>query len=270
LKDDTGYLSERGGFGHPVVAVVLGWLCAALLFVASVMTLLLSNDITAPSLPPPPAKPNLLTSTVVYFANERQRWSQEVVSGCLFAAGFVALAALAVFLSRREGPPDLWGTLMVVPLSIGAALGAGSALLSLGAEQAAIDPHICDCKYSSTQLIAQDRGLILANNSASWMLYGFFALAAVAFALGALSDIGYSLGRGWRSLAGVISALFIVGLVASVLGASTLNDIVVGIGGGILLPVWAIWTGRIVGRSLNRRRDDLQSGPAVHPPPLGA
>jgi hypothetical protein len=112
------------------------------------MTLLLSNDITAPSLPPLPAKPNLLTATIVYFANERQRWTQEVVSGCLFAAGFVALAALAVFLSRREGPSDLWGTLMVVPLSIGAALGVGSALLSLGAEQAAIDSHICDCKYS--------------------------------------------------------------------------------------------------------------------------
>ncbi|HEX3326554.1 MAG TPA: hypothetical protein VHV50_06130 [Actinomycetota bacterium] len=250
MTDDTGYRLERSVLGHPAVPVVMGWLTAALLFAGSVMTLLLSNDITAPALPPPPAKPNLLTSTVVYFANERQRWTQEVVSTCLFAAGFVALAGLAVFLSRRHGAPDLGGTLMVVPLSIGAALGVGSALLSLGAEQAALDPHICDCKYSSTQIISQGRGLILANNSASWMLYGFFALAAVAFAVGALSAVGVDLGRGWRYLAEVIAVLFVVGLVASVVGASTLNDIIVGIGGGILLPVWAIWTGRKVRLSL--------------------
>jgi hypothetical protein len=82
------------------------------------------------------------------------------------------------------------------------------------------------------------------------MLFGFFALAAVAFAVGALSAVGVDMGRGWRYLADVIAVLFVVGLVASVVGASDLNDIIVGIGGGILLPVWAIWTGRKVRLSL--------------------
>jgi hypothetical protein len=132
---------------------------------------------------------------------------------------------------------------MVVALSIGAALGVGSVLLTLGAEQSAIDPHVCDCKYSATQLISQDRALNMANNAGSWMLFGFFALAAVAFAIGALWDVGAGMSRAWRYLSGLIAVLFIVGLVASIVGASDLNDIVVGIGGGILLPVWAIWTG---------------------------
>jgi hypothetical protein len=242
----TAAREERGaGSAAPVV---LGWLCAATLFAASVMTLLLSRDITAPALPALSGPPNLLRETVNYFANERQRWTQEVISGCLFAAGFVLLALVAVFLSRRRRVPDLWGTLMVVPLSIGAAVGVASALLSLGTEQAALDPHICDCKYSATQLIAQERDLILANNAASWLLYGFFALAAVGFAIGGTSEVGADMGPGWRYLSEVIAALFIVGLVASVVGASTLNDIVVGIGGGILLPVWAIWTGNKVRR----------------------
>jgi hypothetical protein len=241
-------MAERDRLASSAAPVVLGWLCAVMLFVASVMTLLLSNDISAPALPRLSGPPNLLTETVSYFANERQRWAQEVISGCLFAAGFVALAALAVFLSRRSRTRDVGGTLMVVALSIGAALGVASALLSLGTEQAAIDPHICDCKYSATQLIAQQRDLILANNAGSWLLYGFFALAAVAFAVGAFTDAGTDMGKGWKYLSEVIAALFIVGLLASVFGASTLNDIVVGFGGGILLPVWAIWTGRKVRR----------------------
>ncbi|MEA2508027.1 MAG: hypothetical protein QOG21_109 [Actinomycetota bacterium] len=244
---------EADGLGGSAAPVILGWLCAAMLFAASVMTLLLSNDISAPALPRLSGPPNLLTETVSYFANERQRWTQEVVSGCLFAAGFVALALLAVFVSRRRRTADLGGSLMVVPLSIGAALGVGSALLSLGAEQAALDPHICDCKYSATQLISQGRALIMANNAGSWLLYGFFALAAVAFAVGALTDVGSDMGHGWRYLSEAIAALFIVGLVASIIGASTLNDIVVGIGGGILLPVWAIWTGQKVRRFATER-----------------
>jgi hypothetical protein len=241
-------VAERERLGISAAPVLLGWLSAAMLFVASVMTLLLSNDISAPALPNLSGPPNLLTETVSYFANERQRWTQEVVSGCLFAAAFVALALLAVFVSRRRRTADLGGSLMVVSLSIGAALGVASALLSLGTEQAALDPHICDCQYSATQLIAQQRDLILANNAGSWLLFGFFALAAVAFAVGALTDVGADMGRGWRYLCEAIAALFIVGLVASIIGASTVNDIVVGIGGGILLPVWAIWTGQKVRR----------------------
>jgi hypothetical protein len=244
---EAGELDRHSGSLAPVV---LGWFCAATLFAGSVMTLLLSNDITAPALPEVQGPPNLLRATVAYFANERQRWTQEVISTCLFAAGFVALAGLAVFISRRRRIPDLWGALMVIALSIGAALGVGSALLTLGTEQAALDPHICDCKYSAIQLISQERDLILANNAGSWLLYGFFALAALAFAIGGLSDVGSDMGRGWRLLSEAIAALFIVGLVASILGASDLNDIVVGIGGGILLPVWAIWTGQKIRRFL--------------------
>jgi hypothetical protein len=241
-------MHERDRLSGSLVPVVLGWLCAATLLAASVMTLLLSLDITAPAPPELTGPPDLLRSTVVYFANERERWTQEVISGCLFAVGFVLLAGLVVFLSRRHGTPDLSGSLMVVASSIGAALGVGSVLLSLGAEQSAIDPHVCDCKYSATQLIAQGRALNLANNAGSWMLFGFFALAAVTFAIGASSEVGADMARGWRYLSGLIAAVFIVGLVASIVGASDLNDIVVGIGGGILLPVWAIWTGQKVRR----------------------
>jgi hypothetical protein len=236
-------MTERDRPSASLVPVAMGGLCAAALFAASVMTLLLSNDITAPAPTELTGPPNLLRSTVVYFANERERWTQEVISGCLFAAGFILLAGLAVFLSRWRGIRAVSASLMVVALSIGAALGVGSVLLALGAEQAAIDPHICDCKYSSMQLIAQGRALNLANSAGHWLLFGFLALAAVAFAIAALSDVGAGMARGWRYLSGLIAAMFIVGLVASIVGASDLNDLVVGIGGGILLPVWAIWTG---------------------------
>jgi hypothetical protein len=246
-------VEKRDRLSGSSVPVGLGWLCAAALFAASVMTLLLSYDITAPALPESAGPPNLLRSTVVYFANERQRWTQEVISGCLFVVGFVLVAALAVFLSRRGKISDVPASLMVVALSIGAALGVGSILLSLGAEQAAIDPHVCDCKYSATQLITQGGALRLANSAGDWLLYGFFALAAVAFLVAALSEIGSDMGRGWSYLSGAIAALFIVGLLASVLGASDLYDIIVGVGGGILLPVWAIWTGQRVRRFVSDR-----------------
>jgi hypothetical protein len=235
------------------VPMGLGWLCAVVLFAASVMTLLLSYDITAPAPTQVTGPPNLLRSTVLFFANERERWTQEVIAGCLFAAGFVLLAAVAVFLSRRRGIPDVSASLMVVALAIGAALGVGSALFSLGAEQAAIDPHLCDCKYSAMQLIARGGALDVANSAGDWLLYGFFALAAVAFSVAAVSEIGSDMGRGWRYLAGAIAALFVIGLVASVVGASDLYDIIVGIGGGILLPLWAIWTGQKVGNFLADR-----------------
>jgi hypothetical protein len=227
------------------LAPMLGWLCAAFFFVASVMTLLLSFDITAPAPTPLPRnRPNLLTGTAAFFANERERWSQEVISGILFAAGFVALVGIAIVLSHRRGEIELAGRLMVASLGIGAALGTAAALSQLGAEQIAIDPHLCDCKYSSLQVIAQGRTLALIQGSGDWLLYGFFALAAVAFAVAAVPAIASEMGRGWRVLSVVIAALFIVGLIASAAGASTLNDLVVGIGGGLLIPVWAVWTGR--------------------------
>lgn len=223
--------------------VALGWFAAATFFIATVMTLLLSYDITAPALPAPPSKPNLLTSTVVLFANERQRWVQEVISGSLFTAGFVALVGVAILLSRRRGHSDRGGSLMVAALGIAAALGAGSVLLGLGAEQAALDPHICDCKYSATQIISQGRAWTVITGSSDWLLYGFLALAAVAFAIGAFSAVGADMGSRWKAISAVIAGLFVLGLVASALGASDLNDLVVGIGGGILIPVWAVWTG---------------------------
>lgn len=236
-------MKERSNLGALGLPVVVGWFCAATLLVASVMTLLLAYDITAAELPAQPAgHPNLLRASVTFFANERQRYSQEVISGLLYFAGFAALVAIALLLARRHSLDPL-SMLMAGALAIGATLGIASGLLSLGAEQAAIDPHVCDCKYSASQLIAQDRGLILINSSADWLLYGFFALAAVAFAIAALSKIGWAMGRGWRYLSGVIALLFVVGLVARSTGADSLSDAVQGFGGGILLPVWALWTG---------------------------
>ncbi len=147
------------------------------------------------------------------------------------------------------------GRFMVTALGIGAALGAGSGLAQLGAEQVAIDPHLCDCKYSAMQVISQGRGLALIQGSGDWLLYGFFALAAAAFAVAAIPANASDMGRGWRTLSVVIAALFVVGLMASALGASTLNDLTVGVGGGILIPVWAVWT--------SRARNDLALPEAV-------
>ncbi|MEA2505783.1 MAG: hypothetical protein QOH48_401 [Actinomycetota bacterium] len=227
--------------------VALGWFVAATFFIATLMTLLLSHDITAPAPPPlPRANPNLLTGTVVFFANERQRWVQEVVSNCLFAAGFVALVGVAILLSRRHGSSDPGGSLMVSLLTIAAALGVGSVLLKLGGEHAALDPHICDCKYSATQIISQGRALTLIGGSSDWLLYGFLGLAAAAFAIATFSAIATDMGGRWKLISGVIAILFAIGLVASALGASDINDLIVGIGGGILIPIWAVWTGTAI------------------------
>ena len=237
-------LNGKDRLSTSIFPVVLGWICAASFFIASVITLLLSFDITAPAPTElPPDKANLLTGTTLFFANERERWVQLVISGCLFAAGFLALVGVAIFLSRRRGNADGGGVLMVAAFAIAGAFGAASVLLQLGAEQVALDPHICDCKYSATQIIAQGRALELFNGASEWLLYGFLALAAVGFALATFSSIVMDFGSRWRILSGVITTLLIVGLAATILGASDLNDLVVGIGGGILIPVWAVWTG---------------------------
>jgi hypothetical protein len=225
--------------------IILGWLCAATFFLGGLMTILLNYDISAPAPTPlPKGRPNLLTGTVLFFANERERWTQEVISTCLFAAGFVALVGLAIVLSRRSGVSDSPGALMIGVFVIGSSLGVGSGLLSLGAEQVALNSEICDCKYSATQIISEGRALSLAQGSSDWLLYGFLALAAIGFALATVSGGREDMSRGWRILSGTIAILFVVGLVASTVGASDLNDLIVGIGGGILIPLWAIWTGR--------------------------
>ena len=226
------------------LARILGWLAAISLFAAGVITALLQSDITAS--PPRKTTPNdLLEGTLAFFQNESDRWPQEVASLILFTVGLLALIGLVALLGNAVGRDDPWMLLGTLAVGVGAAIGAVSQLLFLGAKEVAIDPHYCDCARAAEQIIGRGQALGMIDNAQRWLLVGTLVLASAGLFLiwrGASNRGLFS--PTWRGLTLAIALVMAVGVITMAADVGDLSDVVAAIGVAILTPVWAVSTAR--------------------------
>jgi hypothetical protein len=228
----------------------LAWVLAVSFLVAAVIFILLEFDVTARPVERPPGPPDLVSELQAFFANEQTRWPQQVAASLLFALGFAALAGIGVLLRDVLGRQD--GRTSIVSGSLGMAgvVGVTSQLAWLGAREVAIDGRWCDCKYFIEQIVSQGRTLAMIDGLQEWLLFGVFALAAAGiFLAGRLAlERGFP-SSGWARYSFIIAALFLVALVGSFFDLELLFAAITGIGGGILLPLWALWLARQLDRA---------------------
>jgi hypothetical protein len=226
------------------LAGVLGWLAAISLFAAGVITALLQFDITAS--PPRETAPNdLLEGTLAFFQNESDRWPQELASLILFTVGFLALIGLVALLRNAVGRDDPWLLLGTLAVGVGAGIGAVSQLLYLGAKEAGIDPHYCDCARAAEQIISRGQALDMLDNAQRWLIVGTLALASAGLFLiwrGASNRGLFS--PTWRGLTLALGLVMAVAVITTVAELDTLSDVVTAVGAAILTPVWAVTTAR--------------------------
>lgn len=226
------------------LAGVLGWLAAISLFAAGVITALLQFDITAS--PPRETAPNdLLEGTLAFFQNESDRWPQELASLILFTVGFLALIGLVALLRNAVGRDDPWLLLGTLAVGVGAGIGAVGQLLYLGAKEAGIDPHYCDCARAAEQIISRGQALDMLDNAQRWLIVGTLALASAGLFLiwrGASNRGLFS--PTWRGLTLALGLVMAVAVITTVAELDTLSDVVTAVGAAILTPVWAVTTAR--------------------------
>jgi hypothetical protein len=240
----------------------LAWIMAGGFFAAAVIFALMEFDVTAPSLPAS-LPSDFVNRLEVIFQNEQARWPWEVASSLLFVVGFVGLAGVGLVLRETYGRRDAVSSFMSTSFVVAAILGIGGQLMFLGAKQVAIDPLLCDCVYEPEQIVSQGRALAIAESSFEWLLYAVFALSAIALFLAARLAVNRAVfSRGWASFSQVVAVVFLVGLVAAAIDLDMLSDLTVAIGAGILLPVWAIWLARQLGRKRAGRSTDRPPVPA--------
>jgi hypothetical protein len=226
------------------LATVLGWLAAVALFVAGLITALLQFDITAS--PPRRTAPNdLLEGTLAFFQNESDRWPQELAALLLFTVGFVALIGLVALLRSAAGRDDPLIMLGTLAIGVGAGIGAVGELLYLGAKQVGIDPHYCDCARAAEQIIGRGQTLDMLDNAQRWLLVGTLVLAGVGLLLlwrGAATRGLF--GPAWRGLTLALGLVMAVAAIVTAAEVDTLADVLTGLAGSILTPIWAVMTAR--------------------------
>ena len=226
------------------LATVLGWLAAVALFVAGLITALLQFDITAS--PPRRTAPNdLLEGTLAFFQNESDRWPQELAALLLFTLGFVALIGLVALLRSAAGRDDPLIMLGTLAIGVGAGIGAVGELLYLGAKQVGIDPHYCDCARAAEQIIGRGQALDMLDNAQRWLLVGTLVLAGAGLLLlwRAAGSRGL-FGPAWRGLTLALGLVMAVAAIVTVAEVDALADVLTGLAGSILTPIWAVMTAR--------------------------
>ena len=99
-----------------------------------------------------------------------------------------------------------------------------------------------ECETNEAILISLNSSLSTLDGIAEWVGLGFFLLAGsgILFASFAAFDQP-AFSRKWIQLGMVVGLLYLLGIVADLADMDAVFQVVVGLGGGILAPAWAIW-----------------------------
>jgi hypothetical protein len=214
----------------------VAWLLAILSVAATVLTLVLSFDLTGA--PPPVSEtadfPTRILETQAFV---QSRWPLDLAGSLLFAGVFGMIALLGALLFGRTGRVELLGLMIA-----GGILGMASQLTYIGAHQVAAAIAYCDCGFKTEEVISQTWGLTLIDGVADWILHGAAVLLAggVIYAGDALA--GRGMPAAWGTLSWALAGVLLLSVALNVVGLDgPIGPLLIALVTGVLLPIWAVW-----------------------------
>jgi hypothetical protein len=222
------------------------WIFAIGLIVGTILSLGVSNDVfvTPPTFPPNADLPTRLLGSIDF---DHAVWPFDLVSSLSLAIGFGALLVLAWSMAAGVPQDDRRRSIMISTLAGAAILGLGSQLVHIGATQVAINVGYCDCGFKEQEAISKAWALMLIGGAQSWLVDGAVLLLAVGMEASAALFAGTLMSRDWRLLTHVIALVIVIAVAVSASGLSdAASQVLTGVAGGILIPIWAIWLSRSV------------------------
>jgi hypothetical protein len=222
----------------------LAWVIAASLFVATLLAVGLNLDLFAK----PPALPEShdLVQNLSGSVDDRHVLAPFAVgSDLLFAVALILLVPFGALIARASKD----GRLSLVPwlFAVGGVLGATSQLLQAGAISAA-DMGYCDCGFKTEELISQMWALNVIGSGGAFLTNASLLLIAGGIVLAALALGAERMPATWRSLSWLAAAASVAAVVVSVLPLDPIvGTAILGIGAGVLVPVWTLWIGQRLG-----------------------
>jgi hypothetical protein len=249
------------------------WLLAATFFVASIITILVSQHITAPA---PKIAPDAQLPDIIFanFEATQAAWLQLVASAVLFSIGFLAIAVLGPTLRSLLDRSDPRATRLAVFLVVAGVIGILSQIIYLAAQDVAAQPHYCQCDYAAPELISRGAVLDVLSGVQGWLVDTFSLL----FAIGLLAAAGLGRKAAWPAgLVRTSQVLALLGLAAVAwdriatpllananvsLDYEGIGFAIVGLLAGIGTPLWALLLARSLstGRDAVTRSDEVVGG----------
>jgi hypothetical protein len=172
-----------------------------------------------------------------------------IMIGSLASMGVFLIAAMLGVALRRYASGLGWRDAMAMLLVVGGILGITAQALNIGVANAATF-GFCDCGFRNEELIAQDYALSVGWAAQNWLNLTALTILSVGVALaGRLIAISST----WRLISYAISALILVAVALRMIAAFVfvpvfdpfqVSDVLVALGAGILVPIWAILLSR--------------------------
>jgi hypothetical protein len=189
-------------------------------------------------------------------------WPFDFVSALLFGVAFAAIALLGRLLTSVGPSGDGGSNLVGSALFGGGLLGLASQLIHIGSQQVAIDTPYCDCGFKVQETISQYWGLTLIQGAESWLINGAIVFLAIGIALASTALAVVVRSPGWRSVSWLTALVAIISVVLSGLElGGDVDQLLIAVLGGILLPLWAVLLARGIGRAARADGETLIGEP---------
>ena len=177
-----------------------------------------------------------------FFANEQDRWPQELSYTMLFTVGFLSLIPIGLVLRDHLGRDLATSQMVAASLLAAGVIGAVAQLALVGGKDAILEASRCAECQQTPVLASLNGSLTTLEGITRWVSLGYFLLAGsgILFASWAAFDQP-SFSRGWIRLGILVGIVHLAGVIAVNLEVEALFQTVIGLGAGILVPVWAVW-----------------------------
>ena len=238
----------------------LAVIAAVCLVVGALLLLGLSQNVfvAQPTFPDGADLPTRLLGSI---AARQASWPFDFASSLLFVVAFAALAILGRLLASVGPAGDGRSNVIGSSLFGGGLLVAASQLIHIGSQQVAIDVPYCDCGFKVQETISQYWGLTLIQGAESWLVNGGTVLVAIGVVTAGIVLAGALRSPAWQLVSWVTGLVAIVSVVLSGLElGGDLNQVLVAVTAGVLLPLWAILLAMRIGQATTMERDPVVEG----------
>jgi hypothetical protein len=225
---------------HPIGRAA-AWINAFCYFGGALLYLLVDLEITW-SRATFASDDSLLSMLTQFFVNEQDRWPQELTYTMLFTVGFLSLIPIGLVLRDHLGRDLATSQMVAASLLAAGVIGAVAQLALVGGKDAILEASRCTQCQQTPVLASLNGSLTTLEGITRWVSLGYFLLAGtgILFASWAAFDQP-AFSSGWVRLGTFVGLIHLAGVIAVNLQIETAFQVVIGLGAGVLVPVWSVW-----------------------------